>query len=99
MSKHDSRRDFNGEARLLLIAGIAIVALASETCRSAATRLAVHELKRLPVVADASSHRLIGLVSRSDLIKATLAVHGEEQERLTFRRLSFRAAPAPLERG
>lgn len=76
-----------------------IVALAGETCRSAATRLAVHELKRLPVVADARTHRLIGLVSSSDLIKATLAVHGEEQERLTFRRLSWRAAPAPLDGG
>ncbi len=72
-----------------------IVALATETCRSVATRLAVHGLERLPVVADARSHRLIGLVSRSDLIKTTLTVHDEEHERQTFRRvLSRRSATA-----
>lgn len=71
-----------------------VVALATETCRSVATRLAVHELERVPVVADAKSHRLIGLVSRSDLIKATLSVHDEEHARQTFRRFSFRSGPA-----
>jgi CBS domain-containing protein len=76
-----------------------IVALATETCRSVATRLAVHGLERLPVVADAKSHRLIGLVSRSDLIKTTLTVHDEEHERQTFRRvLSRRSAAAAAPR-
>lgn len=67
-----------------------IVALATETCRAVATRLAVHGLERLPVVADSRSHRLIGLVSRSDLIKTTLATHDEEHRRQTFRRIPFR---------
>ncbi len=68
---------------------VPIVALADETCRSVATRLAAHKLERVPVVADAGSRQLVGLVSRSDLIKATLAIHDEEHERQTIRRYSF----------
>jgi H+/Cl- antiporter ClcA len=64
-----------------------IMALADETCRSLATRLAVHKLERLPVVSDARSRRLIGIVSRSDLIKPALSLHAEELERQTVRRL------------
>ncbi|WP_258000782.1 CBS domain-containing protein [Janthinobacterium sp. ROICE36] len=68
---------------------VPIVALADETCRSVATRLAVHELERAPVVVDPGSRKVVGLVSRSDLIKATLAIHDEEHERQTIRRYSF----------
>lgn len=50
-----------------------VVALADETCRALATRLAVHGLERLRVVSDASTLRLTGIVSRSDLIKPALA--------------------------
>jgi H+/Cl- antiporter ClcA len=64
-----------------------VMALADETCRALATRLAVHELERLPVVSDAHSRRLIGIVSRSDLIKPALSLHAEELERQTVRRL------------
>jgi CBS domain-containing protein len=52
-----------------------------------ATRLAVHGLERLPVVSDAQSRRLIGIVSRSDLIKPALSLHAEELERQTVRRV------------
>ncbi|NRR34139.1 chloride channel protein [Oxalobacteraceae bacterium] len=68
----------------------AIVALADETCRSVATRLAVHELERLPVVSDAQSLRLIGIVSRSDLIKSAFSLHAEEQQRTTLRGNPFK---------
>lgn len=68
---------------------IPIVALADESCRSVATRLAVHGLERVPVVANASSRQLVGLVSRSDLIKATLAIHDEEYARQTVRHYSL----------
>ena len=64
-----------------------VVALPDETCRTVATRLAVHGLERVPVVADAASLRVVGLVSRSDLIKATLGLHEEDHARATFRRL------------
>jgi CBS-domain-containing membrane protein len=63
-----------------------VVALAHETCRSVATRLAVHKLERLPVVAGEGSRELVGLVSRSDLIKAALSLHADEHERRTLRR-------------
>jgi H+/Cl- antiporter ClcA/CBS domain-containing protein len=62
-----------------------VVALADETCRTVATRLAVHGLERLPVVASAETRRLLGIVSRSDLIKATLGLHDEEHERRAMR--------------
>jgi CBS domain-containing protein len=63
-------------------------ALPSETCRLVATRLAVHRLERLPVVADEKSMRLIGIVSRSDLVKPSLSHFEEEQKMERFRRLT-----------
>jgi H+/Cl- antiporter ClcA len=62
-----------------------LVALPGETCRTVATRLAVHGLERLPVVTDAAAPRLLGIVSRSDLIKATAGLHAEEHERRALR--------------
>jgi H+/Cl- antiporter ClcA/CBS domain-containing protein len=64
-----------------------IAVLASDTCRSVAARLVVHGQERAPVVESVDAPRLIGLVSRSDLIKATLNTHAEEQQRQTIRRL------------
>jgi H+/Cl- antiporter ClcA len=66
-----------------------VVALANETCRAVATRLAVHGLERLPVVAAEGSRQLVGLVSRSDLIKASLSLHADEHERRVMRRAPF----------
>ncbi|WP_121321024.1 chloride channel protein [Paraburkholderia sp. RAU2J] len=63
-------------------------ALPSETCRLVATRLAVHNLERLPVVADHESMRLVGIVSRSDLVKPSLSHFEEEHKRERFRRLT-----------
>jgi H+/Cl- antiporter ClcA len=63
-----------------------VVALASETCRTVATRLAAHGLERLPVVSAEGSRQLVGLVSRSDLIKATATLHADEHERRVLRR-------------
>jgi H+/Cl- antiporter ClcA len=66
-----------------------VVALANETCRTVATRLAVHGLERLPVVACEGSRELVGLVSRSDLIKASMSLHADEHERRALRRAPF----------
>ncbi len=66
---------------------VPIFALGGETCRSLATRLAVHQLERLPVVSDSQSRRLIGIVSRSDLVKPALDLHADELERETLRRV------------
>jgi H+/Cl- antiporter ClcA/CBS domain-containing protein len=57
---------------------IPVMALPDETCRNIATRLAVHHLERIPVVQDADSRELIGLVARSDLINPSLALFDEE---------------------
>ena len=60
------------------------MALPGDNCRAVATRLAAHGLERLPVVSDAASRRLVGLVSRSDLVKPALALQDEEQRRQRF---------------
>jgi CBS domain-containing protein len=67
----------------------AVFALPTETCRLVATRLAVHSLERLPVVADSKSMRLIGIVSRSDLVKPSLTYFEEEHKKERFRRLTL----------
>lgn len=64
-----------------------LVALPGETCRAVATRLAVHGIERLPVVAQTGHPQLLGVVSRSDLIKASATLHDEEHERRTLRTL------------
>ena len=61
--------------------------LPGETCRLVATRLAVHGLERLPVVADGETLRLVGIVSRSDLVKPSLAHFDEEHKHERFRRI------------
>ncbi|MDR5806561.1 chloride channel protein [Caballeronia sp. LZ001] len=63
-----------------------VVALPGESCRLVAMRLAVHQLERLPVVADQGSMRLVGIVSRSDLIKPARTHFDEEHRRERFRR-------------
>ncbi|MGD7101524.1 chloride channel protein [Ralstonia pseudosolanacearum] len=74
-----------------------VMALPGETCRIVATRLAVHGLERLPVVADAQSRRLVGIVSRSDLVKPSVAFFDEEQRRERFRRAPMAGARVQLE--
>jgi H+/Cl- antiporter ClcA/CBS domain-containing protein len=55
-----------------------VFALPEESCRVVAERLLTAGLERLPVVADASSQRLIGIVSRSDLFKPLRTRYEEE---------------------
>ncbi|MFM0741340.1 chloride channel protein [Paraburkholderia xenovorans] len=69
-----------------------VFALPDETCRLVATRLAVHGLERLPVVDDMNTRRLIGIVSRSDLVKTSLAHFDEEHKMQRFRRIAARPA-------
>ncbi|WP_413672004.1 chloride channel protein [Massilia cellulosiltytica] len=70
-----------------------LVALPGETCRAVATRLAVHGIERLPVVAQTGHAQLLGVVSRSDLIKASATLHDEEHERRTLRTLPLMRRP------
>ncbi|MDN7848660.1 chloride channel protein [Burkholderia seminalis] len=64
---------------------VPVVALAHETCRVVASRLAMLGLERLPVVDDEQSLRVIGIVSRSDLIKPARHHFDDEQKRERFR--------------
>ncbi|MFW6168621.1 MAG: chloride channel protein, partial [Ralstonia sp.] len=73
-----------------------VMALPGETCRIVATRLAVHGLERLPVVTDSQSRRLVGIVSRSDLVKPSLAFFDEEQRRERFKRVPLAASRVEL---
>jgi CBS domain-containing protein len=65
------------------------VVLADESCRDVASRLAVTGLERLPVVDNRDSMQLIGIISRSDLIKPSMALHDDEQHREKHRRIGF----------
>lgn len=69
--------------------GPLLFALPGENCRVVATRLARHRLERLPVVKDAQSLALVGIVARSDLIKPSLAHFDEEERRERMRGLPW----------
>ena len=71
---------------------VASVAMASETLKAVSSRLAVQGLERLPVVDDPVQRHLIGVVSRSDLVKPSLTTFDEEERREVFRRAPFMSA-------
>ncbi|TAM00649.1 MAG: CBS domain-containing protein [Paraburkholderia sp.] len=79
------------------------IALPGETCRNVAARLAITGLDRVPVVDDEKTRRLLGIVSRHDLVKPSLSVFTEEREREQFRRVwaprSTRYAPTGKQPG
>ncbi len=56
-------------------------AVPGDTCRAAASRLAAGNLERLPVLDDGASRRVVGIVSRSDLLKPSSLVDDEEFRR------------------
>jgi CBS domain-containing protein len=61
-----------------------VYALPGDTCRAVALRLAAHGLERLPVLRDSVTRELVGIISRSDLVKPARALHEEEVHRETF---------------
>lgn len=58
-----------------------------ETCQQAAARMAIENLDRLPVVSEDGSMRLVGIVTRFDVVKALLAHY--ESDRVTERLLKL----------
>lgn len=70
-----------------LLPATALYALATETCQAVARRMAAHHIERLPVVSGGDALQLIGLISRSDLVKPVHSVFHEEhiRERLSRR--------------
>jgi len=70
-----------------LLQGIEVAyALANENCRMVASRMTALGLERLAVVESAGSLKLVGVVSRSDLLKPTRLLHEEESRRERFLR-------------
>jgi CBS domain-containing protein len=67
-----------GSASDLFVGEALLYALPGETCRAVAQRLSSHGLERLPVVADGLSRRLVGIISRSDLVKPVEAHASED---------------------
>jgi H+/Cl- antiporter ClcA/predicted transcriptional regulator len=55
--------------------------LPGDTCRAVSGRLAAEGLERLPVVDNPTSRRVVGIVSRSDLLKPARVLHEEENQR------------------
>ncbi len=56
-------------------------ALPTETCQVVGRRMAIQHVERLPVLADKESKRLIGVISRSDLLKPSHTAFHEEHVR------------------
>lgn len=59
-------------------------AVPNETCRAVASRLAAFGLERLPVVESHESLKLVGIVSRSDLLRPTQSLYEDETVREKF---------------
>ncbi len=79
-------QEFDPGASMLPIATLlandnATWALPTETCREVASRMAAFGLERLPVVESLESKQLIGIVSRSDLLKPSRKLYDEESRR------------------
>jgi len=53
----------------------------ADTCRKAALQLAASGLERMPVVDDALSRQVVGIVSRSDFLKPSHWLHEEDVQR------------------
>ncbi|HEY1725471.1 MAG TPA: chloride channel protein [Steroidobacteraceae bacterium] len=68
-------------ARLLPSLPVGASVTPGETCKAAAGQLAARGLERLPVVDGPHSRRLVGVVSRSDLVKPVHRLHEEEVRR------------------
>ncbi|KIF83560.1 chloride channel protein [Noviherbaspirillum autotrophicum] len=62
-----------------------VVALAEESVRIVAARMAAYRLERLPVVETRESMRLIGIISRSDILKSSEDVFADELVRERMR--------------
>jgi len=78
-----------------------VTAYAEESCRSAAEKMAQARVGRLPVVADDDRRHLVGIITRSDLLKPRARSADEEQRRERFFDLRFapRRTPEPAATG
>jgi CBS domain-containing protein len=61
-----------------------ITAFPWESCRTAAERMALHGVGRLPIVSPDDPEQVIGIATRSDLLKARSRIADEEMRRERF---------------
>ncbi|MGE5179825.1 MAG: chloride channel protein [Bacteroidota bacterium] len=64
-----------------VVTGKAVVAVADETCRAAADRMLQEGVGRLPVVRREAPREVIGIITRSDILKARERLFDTEQRR------------------
>lgn len=69
-----------------------IVAHADESCKAVAERMSQEEVGRVLVVDARDSRKLLGIITRSDLLKARHRHYTEEQNRESFFRLKSKRA-------
>lgn len=81
-----------------LIRRAAVTALPWESCWAAAERMARDGVGRLPVVAEDGSGKVVGVVTRSDLLKPRGHLAEEESVRERFRVFRRKAHKAPRRR-
>jgi H+/Cl- antiporter ClcA/predicted transcriptional regulator len=89
VSEHLSRPDADGPTKDLIIAydlihRDPITVFPWESCRTAAERMAEHGVGRLPVVSPDEPTKVIGMVTRSDLLKPRARSVEEEGKRERF---------------
>src|SRR5262249_21674510 len=71
-----------------------ITAFPWESCRTAAERMAQTGVGRLPVVTKEEPWRVVGIITRSDLLKPRARVVEEEETRQRFIHLGSNGEPA-----
>ena len=76
-----------------------VFALSTETCRAVAARMATLGVERLAVIDPADAHRLIGVVSRSDILKPSRQLYEDEFRRERLLTTSGRASRARIAPG
>jgi CBS domain-containing protein len=75
----------NDDAVALLVQGQPlVVALPQETARLVAARMAAADVERVAVVESEATLRLVGILSRSDLVEPARQLHDEEHKRERF---------------
>jgi len=79
---HRLLNDFGADAAIGgLVDGASFLVLETATCRAVAAQLAAHSVERVAVVNDPDERHLVGLITRSDLIKNSLGFIEEEHAR------------------
>jgi CBS domain-containing protein len=92
LSPHDGVTPAGAIVAYDLLGREPITAHAWESCRAAAERMAHHNVGRLVIVGDDNPRQVVGIVTRSDLLKPRARLVEEEETRRRFIDLGMNAA-------